>query len=57
MGWPASCLPRSASWRSSPRQINRFLPPVVEFLKGKLPSDLMRKITDLLPASMAGAVH
>jgi hypothetical protein len=39
----------------SPEQVSRFLPLVLEFLKGKLPPELMRKITALLPASMAGA--
>jgi hypothetical protein len=39
----------------SPEQVSRFLPQVLEFLKGKLPPELMRKIAALLPASMAGA--
>jgi hypothetical protein len=39
----------------SSEQVSCFLPQVVDFLKGKLLSDLMRKITTLLPASMAGA--
>jgi hypothetical protein len=31
-------------------QLQRFIPTVVEFLKNKLPDDVMKKITALIPA-------
>jgi hypothetical protein len=41
----------------SPDQVSRFLPRVLEFLRSKLPADLMQKITALLPGSMAQATR
>ena len=34
----------------SAEQLEKFLPAVMEFLKGKLPEDTMRQLTGLLPA-------
>jgi hypothetical protein len=33
----------------SGEQLQRFIPTVLEFLKGKLPADVMNKITNLIP--------
>jgi hypothetical protein len=35
----------------SPEQLQSFVPTVLEFLKGKLPGDVMNKITALIPLS------
>jgi hypothetical protein len=39
----------------SAEQVQAFLPRVLEFLRGKLPEDVMRKITGLLPAPQESA--
>jgi hypothetical protein len=40
----------------SPDQIQKFVPNVIEFLKSRLPEDVMKKVGGLLPAGEKAAV-
>ena len=39
----------------SPDQLQRFIPTVLEFLRSKLPQDVMKKITTAIPAAATEA--
>jgi hypothetical protein len=41
----------------APDQVKHFIPQVVEFLKGKLPPDLMKHVSALLPHEQGAAAH
>jgi hypothetical protein len=41
----------------SAQQFEHFLPQVVDFLKGKLPPDLMKHVSALLPEEKGAAAH
>jgi hypothetical protein len=39
----------------SPEQLQQFLPNALEFLKGKLPADVMERISSMIPGAKATA--
>jgi hypothetical protein len=41
----------------APDQLKHFIPQVVEFLKSKLPPDLMKHVSSLLPHEEGAATH
>jgi hypothetical protein len=49
-GDAAALTGRLAQAGFSAEQLEKFLPAVMEFLKGKLPEDAMKQLTGLLPA-------
>jgi hypothetical protein len=52
-GTAADLISKLTQFGFSADQIQAFLPAVLEFLKGKLPGDLMKQVSGLLPAPEA----
>jgi hypothetical protein len=50
---PAALAAHFGQLGFSPDQVSRFVPQVVEFLRGKLPPEVMDRITALLPQEAA----
>jgi hypothetical protein len=54
-GSPAALAAHFGKLGFSPDQVKHFIPQVVEFLKSKLPPDMMKHVTALLPQEEAAA--
>src|SRR6516162_3610484 len=54
-GSPAALAAHFEKMGFAPDQVNHFISRVVEFLKGKLPPDMMKHITALLPQEEGAA--
>jgi hypothetical protein len=52
---PAALAAHFGQLGFSPDQVNRFVPQVVEFLQSKLPPDMMKHVTALLPHAEGAA--
>jgi hypothetical protein len=52
---PAALAAHFGQLGFSAEQIKNFLPQVIEFLKGKLPADLMKQIAGVLPSGVEKA--
>jgi hypothetical protein len=56
-GSPAALVAHFEKLGFSPDQVKHFIPRVVEFLKGRLPPDMMKHVSALLPHEEGAAAH
>ena len=54
-GGTDALLAKFANLGLTPEQIHEFIPKVMEFLKGKLPDNVMNQVTALLPTTQEAA--
>jgi len=54
-GGASALISKLAQLGFSPEQLERFIPTVVQYLRTKLPEDLVKKITPLIPAAATQA--